>query len=79
MNLIEKQCAVKEDAMSSHKGISAELRYATALKWFLQHEPETRISRPLVAGEIPDGATLTIALEKSPLAIEHGIPQSETQ
>jgi len=43
------------------------------LKRFLQRELETRIGRPLVAGDILDGATITIALEKGVLAIKQRI------
>jgi len=42
---------------------------ARPLKRFLQRELETRIGRQLVAGSIPDGATITITLEKGALAI----------
>jgi len=41
------------------------------LKRFLQRELETRIGRALVVGPIPDGSTITIALEKTALAIKH--------
>jgi len=34
------------------------------LKRFLPHELETRIGRALVAGSIPDGTKITIALDK---------------
>jgi ATP-dependent Clp protease ATP-binding subunit ClpB len=37
----------------------------------LQRELETRIGRSLVAGEIADGAKITIALEKGALTIRH--------
>ena len=42
---------------------------AQPLKRSLQRELETRASRELVAGSIPDGSTITIALEKGALAI----------
>ena len=45
---------------------------ARPLKRFLQHELETRMGRQLVAGQIPDGSTITIALENGALAIRHG-------
>jgi len=47
------------------------------LKRFLQRELETRIGRALVAGSIPDGGTLTIALEKGSLAIRRKNPAVE--
>jgi ATP-dependent Clp protease ATP-binding subunit ClpB len=40
----------------------------------LQRELETRIGRSLVAGDIPDGATITVALEEEHLAIAHEKP-----
>ena len=43
---------------------------ARPLKRFLQRELETRLGRALLAGSIPDGATLTIALEDGALAIQ---------
>ena len=42
---------------------------ATLLKRFLQRELEIRIGRALVAGSIPDGATITVVLEKGAPAI----------
>ncbi|MCX8037895.1 MAG: ATP-dependent chaperone ClpB [Candidatus Sumerlaeia bacterium] len=44
---------------------------ARPLKRFLQRELETRIGRSLVAGEIPDGATLRVELDKGALAVKH--------
>ena len=44
---------------------------ARPLKRFLQRELETRIGRALVAGSIPDGSTITIALDHGALAIRH--------
>jgi ATP-dependent Clp protease ATP-binding subunit ClpB len=37
---------------------------------FIQRELETRIGRQLVAGDIPDGAKIVVALEKGMLAIQ---------
>jgi hypothetical protein len=47
------------------------------LKPPLQRELETRIGRSLVAGSLPDGSTITIALEKGMLAITHANPQRQ--
>jgi len=44
------------------------------LKRFLQRELETRIGRALVAGSIPDGTTITVALDRGTLAIAHEKP-----
>jgi ATP-dependent Clp protease ATP-binding subunit ClpB len=43
---------------------------ARPLKRFLQRELETKIGRKLIAGEIPDGSTVTIGMEGGALKIE---------
>jgi len=40
------------------------------LKRFLHRELETRIGRQLVAGDIADGAKITVALENGTLVIK---------
>jgi ATP-dependent Clp protease ATP-binding subunit ClpB len=42
---------------------------ARPLKRFLQRQLETRIGRAIVAGEIPDGSTITVALRDGELAV----------
>jgi hypothetical protein len=42
---------------------------ARPLKRFLQHQLETRIGRAIVAGEVADGSTLTVAMKDDELAI----------
>jgi len=48
---------------------------ARPLKRFIQREIETRIGRALIAGSIPDGTEITVALEKGALAIRHLNPR----
>ena len=43
---------------------------ARPLKRYLQHEVETRIGRAIIAGEIADGAKVTICVKDDDLAIE---------
>ena len=43
---------------------------ARPLKRFLQRELETKIGRKLIAGEIPDGSTVTIGMADGALKIE---------
>jgi hypothetical protein len=45
----------------------------------LQRELETRIGRSLVAGQIPDASTITVALEKGARAIRHANPHEAEQ
>ncbi|MCX5670633.1 MAG: AAA family ATPase, partial [Planctomycetota bacterium] len=42
---------------------------ARPLKRFLQRQIETRIGRAIIAGEIPDGSTLTVAVRDGELAV----------
>jgi ATP-dependent Clp protease ATP-binding subunit ClpB len=51
---------------------------ARPLKRYLQHEVETRVGRALVAGEIPEGARLTLSLEKGELDIQLAESESPT-
>ena len=44
---------------------------ARPLKRFPQHELGTRIGRSLVAGSIPDGSKITVALDNGAAAIAH--------
>jgi ATP-dependent Clp protease ATP-binding subunit ClpB len=48
---------------------------ARPLKRFLQHELETRIGRALVAGEVPDGATVRVDVEGGRLAVAVAAPE----
>jgi ATP-dependent Clp protease ATP-binding subunit ClpB len=47
---------------------------ARPLKRLLQHELETRIGRAIVAGEVPDGSTVTISVKKGELAVSVAPP-----
>jgi ATP-dependent Clp protease ATP-binding subunit ClpB len=51
---------------------------ARPLKRYLQHEVETRVGRALVAGEIPEGARLTLSLEKGELDTQLAESESPT-
>jgi ATP-dependent Clp protease ATP-binding subunit ClpB len=42
---------------------------ARPLKRYLQHEVETRLGRAIIAGEVPDGSTVTIDLEEGNLKL----------
>jgi ATP-dependent Clp protease ATP-binding subunit ClpB len=42
---------------------------ARPMKRFIQRELETRLGRQIIAGEIPDGATVTVSAKKGELAI----------
>ena len=45
---------------------------ARPLKRFLQREVETRLSRKLLAGDIPDGSTLNVGYKDGNLDIQTG-------
>ena len=45
---------------------------ARPLKRYLQREVETRLSRKLLSGDIPDGSTLTLAYKDGNLDIQVG-------
>ena len=45
---------------------------ARPLKRYLQREVETRLSRKLLSGDIPDGATVTLAYKDGNLDIQTG-------
>jgi len=49
---------------------------ARPLKRFLQRQLETRIGRAIVAGEIPDGSTITVALRDGELAVTAAQPDA---
>ena len=51
---------------------------ARPLKRFLQHELETRLGRALIAGDLADGAKVTVDLEGSELAVRIENPSCET-
>ncbi len=44
---------------------------ARPLKRYLQHELETRIGRALIAGMIPDGATINVDVQNDELVVTH--------
>jgi len=44
---------------------------ARPLKRFLQRQIETRLARALIAGEIPEGTTVTFGIENDTLAMQH--------
>ncbi|MDX1502033.1 MAG: ATP-dependent chaperone ClpB [Thermoanaerobaculia bacterium] len=48
---------------------------ARPLKRYLQHELESRIGRAIVAGELSDGATITVGVEGGELSVEIGQPE----
>ncbi|MBI5014080.1 MAG: ATP-dependent chaperone ClpB [Deltaproteobacteria bacterium] len=50
---------------------------ARPLKRFLQRHLETKIGRALIAGDIRDGASITVALEGGELAVRHENPPEE--
>ena len=50
---------------------------ARPLKRYLQHQLETRIGRALIAGDIRDGATLTVDLQGDELTVTHVNPAQE--
>jgi ATP-dependent Clp protease ATP-binding subunit ClpB len=39
------------------------------LRRFLQHQLETRVGRALVAGDVQDGATVTVGLDGDELSV----------
>ncbi|NBT90483.1 MAG: hypothetical protein EBT50_06585, partial [Verrucomicrobia bacterium] len=45
---------------------------ARPLKRYLQREVETRLSRKLLSGDIPDGSTITLAYKDGNLDIQTG-------
>jgi ATP-dependent Clp protease ATP-binding subunit ClpB len=49
---------------------------ARPLKRFLQREIETRIGRALIAGDVADGAQITVDVRDGELVVEHGSPQT---
>ncbi|GAB4272274.1 MAG: ATP-dependent chaperone ClpB [Deferrisomatales bacterium] len=50
---------------------------ARPLKRFLQRNLETRVGRALVAGDILDGATITVDVEAGDLVVRHENPSTE--
>ena len=48
---------------------------ARPLKRYLQREVETRLSRKLLQGDIPDGSALTLAYKDGQLDIQVGSPK----
>ena len=52
---------------------------ARPLKRFLQHEVETRLGRAIIAGDVTDGAEVTLDLQEGSLAIDvtHPAPAQE--
>ncbi len=50
---------------------------ARPLKRYIQRQLETRIARALIAGEILDGATITVDVAEGELVIRHRNPESE--
>ena len=44
---------------------------ARPLKRYIQHQVETRIGRALIAGDVGDGATITVDLEEGELRVRH--------
>jgi ATP-dependent Clp protease ATP-binding subunit ClpB len=45
---------------------------ARPMKRFIQHELETRVGRAIIAGQVPDGSTLTVSVKKGELAVDVG-------
>jgi len=45
---------------------------ARPMKRFIQHELETRVGRAIIAGQVPDGATLFVGVKKGELAVDVG-------
>ncbi|MCX5675546.1 MAG: hypothetical protein NTX87_11115, partial [Planctomycetota bacterium] len=43
---------------------------ARPMKRFIQRELETRLGRQIIAGEIPDGSTVTVSAQKGELTIK---------
>ena len=50
---------------------------ARPLKRFILHHLETLIGRALNAGDIADGATITVDLENGELQVRHQAPEDE--
>jgi ATP-dependent Clp protease ATP-binding subunit ClpB len=51
---------------------------ARPLRRYIQHEVETRIGRALVAGDIPDGSTITLDADGGELIVSWTAPGAET-
>ena len=51
---------------------------ARPLKRYLQRELETRLGRKLIAGEVPDGATVVVSVKDGQLAIEAHAPARQS-
>ena len=49
---------------------------ARPLRRFLQHQLETRIGRALLAGDVSDGATVTVDVADDELAVTFANPQT---
>ncbi|MBE9487445.1 MAG: type VI secretion system ATPase TssH, partial [Chloroflexi bacterium] len=47
---------------------------ARPLKRFLQHQLETRIGRALISGEVAEGGTLQVDVEKGQLVVKASVP-----
>jgi ATP-dependent Clp protease ATP-binding subunit ClpB len=45
---------------------------ARPMKRFIQHELETRVGRAIIAGQVPDGSTLSVSVKKGELAVDVG-------
>jgi ATP-dependent Clp protease ATP-binding subunit ClpB len=45
---------------------------ARPMKRFIQRELETRVGRAIIAGQIPDGATVAVSVKKGELAVDVG-------
>lgn len=51
---------------------------ARPLKRFLQRELETRLARELIAGEVPDGSSITVDADGRSIVLKAGTPDRET-
>jgi ATP-dependent Clp protease ATP-binding subunit ClpB len=51
---------------------------ARPLKRFLQREVETRLARELIAGEVPDGSSITVDADGRSIVLKAGTPDRET-
>jgi ATP-dependent Clp protease ATP-binding subunit ClpB len=52
---------------------------ARPLKRFIQREVETRIGRALLAGDIPDGSTITVDAERDELVVTWRAPEGDAE
>ena len=52
---------------------------ARPLRRFIQHEVETKIGRALLAGDIPDGSTITLDADGDELVVRWAAPGAETR